>query len=31
LDILCGYLAGATMGFLLFKIYQKVRARYFPV
>ncbi|KFF19940.1 phosphatase PAP2 family protein [Flavobacterium hydatis] len=31
LDILCGYLAGATMGFLIFKIYQKVRARYFPV
>jgi undecaprenyl-diphosphatase len=31
LDILCGYLAGATMGFLIFKIYQKVRAKYFPV
>lgn len=31
LDILCGYLAGATIGFLIYKIYLKVRARYFPV
>lgn len=31
LDIMCGYLCGATMGFLMFKLYQKVQKRYFPV
>lgn len=31
LDILCGYLVGITMGFLIYKLYQKAKARYFPV
>ncbi|WP_432222297.1 phosphatase PAP2 family protein [Flavobacterium sp. TMP13] len=31
LDILSGYAAGAILGFLIFKIYQKVKAKYFPV
>lgn len=31
LDILSGYAAGAIFGFVFFKIYQKVKAAYFPV
>lgn len=31
LDIICGYLCGAILGFLMFKLYQKVHKRYFSV
>ncbi|MCC9073102.1 phosphatase PAP2 family protein [Flavobacterium sp. F-65] len=31
LDILCGYLVGIIMGFLIYKLYQKAKAKYFPV
>jgi undecaprenyl-diphosphatase len=31
LDILCGYLVGVTIGFLIYKIYLKAKAKYFPV
>ena len=31
LDIICGYLCGVILGFLMFKLYQKVQERYFPV
>lgn len=31
LDIVCGYLCGAIMGFLMFKLYQKAQKKYFPV
>lgn len=30
-DILSGYAAGAIFGFILFKIYQKVQPKYFPL
>ncbi|MBP6760138.1 MAG: phosphatase PAP2 family protein [Flavobacterium sp.] len=31
LDIICGYLFGATLGFLMFKFYRMVQKRNFPV
>lgn len=31
IDILCGYLCGMTLGFLMFKVYQTVKKKYFPV
>jgi undecaprenyl-diphosphatase len=31
LDIICGYLCGATLGLLMFKLYQKAQKKYFPV
>ncbi|WP_291099046.1 MULTISPECIES: phosphatase PAP2 family protein [unclassified Flavobacterium] len=31
LDIICGYLCGLTLGFLMFKLYQIAQKRYFPV
>ena len=31
LDILCGYSVGIIMGFLIYKIYQKAKVKYFPV
>ncbi len=31
LDIICGYLFGLTMGFLMFKLYQIVQKKYFSV
>ena len=31
LDILSGYLFGATMGFLIFKLYRIIQKKYFPV
>lgn len=31
IDILCGYLCGMTLGFLMFKVYQTVQKKYFPV
>ena len=31
LDIICGYLCGAIMGFLMCKLYQKIQKRYFPI
>lgn len=30
-DIICGYLCGLTFGFLMFKIYQIVQKKYFPL
>lgn len=31
IDIFCGYLFGFTVGFLMYKIYQTVQKKYFPV
>ena len=31
LDIICGYLCGLTLGFLMFKLYQIAQKKYFPV
>ncbi len=31
LDIICGYLFGFTLGFLMFKLYQMAHKKYFPV
>lgn len=31
LDIISGYLCGATFGFLMFKLYQFAKKRYFPI
>jgi undecaprenyl-diphosphatase len=30
IDIICGYLCGLTLGFLMFKIYQTAQQKYFP-
>jgi undecaprenyl-diphosphatase len=31
LDILCGYLFGATAGFAIFKLYRMIQNKYFPI
>jgi undecaprenyl-diphosphatase len=31
LDIICGYLCGATLGFSMFKLYQIIQKKYFPI
>lgn len=31
LDILCGYLAGGLLGFIMFKIYKVAQKKYFPI
>lgn len=31
LDIICGYLFGAILGFFIFKIYRKAQKKYFPI
>ena len=31
LDIICGYLSGAILGFLMFKLYQIAQKKFFPI
>jgi undecaprenyl-diphosphatase len=31
LDIICGYLSGAILGFLMFKLYQIAQKIFFPI